>query len=186
MLKTPLLIAAATLLVACSGPTNRLDMSPVTSSLQLRANVGSAMVRTVSLPAYAAAEELAIETEDGFISSSADILWADDPERAVTLLMTGHLNQILGVNVGPDPWPFAGLPDVAIDVRIQQLLAGADGTFRLRGQYFVGGDGIDYPNASRSVSIDVPVNGEGPAAVALAQSQALLQLSEEIARSLGR
>lgn len=173
-------------LAACSGPTDRLDFAPLESDLSLNAFVATAMVRTLSLPSYAAAEEIATETAPGVISANADLLWADDPERAATLTVSRHLDDILSATVGPEPWPFAGLPDVAIDVRVSQMLAGADGTFRLNGQYYVGGDGIDFRNTSDTFAISVPLAGEGPGAVAVAQSQAILQLSESIARKLGR
>lgn len=179
----PLVLA---LLAACSSPSNRLDMSPVASNLELRALVGSAMLRTVSLPTYAAAEEIAVEIAPGIIGTDADILWADDPERAVTLAMTRHLDGILNATVGPDPWPFAGLPDVSIDVRVAQMLAGADGVFRLSGQYYVGGDGIDFRNSSHRFDFAVNLEGEGTPALALAQARAILLLSEDIARKLGR
>ena len=116
-------------LAACAGPANRLDMSPVQSDLSLRAQVGTIMLRDVSLPTYAAADEIAREIAPGIIGTDAEILWADEPERAVTLAMTRHLDEILNATVGPDPWPFVGLPDVAVEVRVAQMLAGADGVF---------------------------------------------------------
>lgn len=173
-------------LAACSGPTTRLDMSPVASTLELRAIVGSAMVRTVTLPTYAAAEELATETPEGLISSTSDILWADDPQRAVTLKITQHLSEILNATIGPEPWPFVGLPDVSIDIRVARMLAGADGVFRFAGQYYIGGDGIDFPNRAYSFDIAQPIVGEGSPAIANAQARAILTLSEELARRLSR
>lgn len=186
MFKTPLLMTCTAILVACSSPASRLDMSPLNSSLELRSLVSTIMVRTVSLPSYAAGEELSFENIDGFITSDAEVLWADQPDRAVTLLITRHLNDILNATAGPDPWPFAGLPDVAVDIRVAEMLARADATFRLRGQYFVGGDGIDFPNRASSFDITEAMTGEDLQAVALAQSAALLSLSEDIAQSLAR
>lgn len=186
MLKPALSSFALALLVACAAPTNRLDMSPVSTELRLRANVGTVMLREVSLPTYAAAEEIAQEVAPGIIGTSADILWADDPARAVTLAMTRHLDTILNATVGPDPWPFVGLPDVAIDMRVAQMLAGADGVFRFSGQYYLGGDGIDYPNSSTAFDYAIPLIGEGAGAVALAQGKAILALSEDMARKLSR
>ncbi|SHG81569.1 hypothetical protein SAMN05444003_1059 [Cognatiyoonia sediminum] len=181
---SPLFLAA---LVACtSAPANRLEFSPVSSELRIRALVGSVMVRTVSLPTYAASEEVAVEISPGVIGTSADILWADDPERAVTLSMTQQLDEILNATVGPEPWPFVGLPDVAVDVRVTQMLAGTDGSFRLSGQYFVGGDGISFRNSSHSFDIVEPLSGEGSQAIANAKARAVLRLSEDIARRLGR
>jgi len=186
MWRKPLSGLGLGLLIACSSPANRLDMSPVVSTLDLRALVGSAMVRTVSLPTYAAAEEIAREVAPGIIGTDADILWADDPERAVTLAITRHMDDILNATIGPDPWPFVGLPDVSIDIRVERMLAGADGTFRLMGQYFLGGDGIDFPNRSESFAFAIPLTGEGTAAVAEAQARAILALSEDIARKIAR
>lgn len=186
MMKSMIFAGLAALMAACSGPTSRLDMAPVSSQLNLRAAVGSAMVRTVSLPTYAAAEELAFETPDGLISNNADVLWADDPSRAVTLALTRNIGEITSAKIGPDPWPFAGLPDVSIDVRVTRMVAGADGIFDLEGQYFVGGDGIDYTNSTNAFAVSTPIVGEGPAAIAQAQALSLMTLSEQIARKIAR
>ena len=186
MIKPFLMTAALTALVACSGPTNRVELTPLTSTLDLRADVSSAVVRSVSLPSYAAAEEISIESPEGLITTDGEFLWADDPERATTLTITRHLNDILSATVGPEPWPFAGIPDVAIEIRVEEMLAGNDGTFTLRGQYFVGGDGIDYPNRARSFSYSTPLVGGGLNGIAAAQSQVILELAEDIAKRLSR
>lgn len=186
MMKPLMILGLTACLAACSGATTRLDMSPVESKLNLRANIDTAMVRTVSLPSYAAAEELSIETPEGLIASDAEILWADDPARAVTLTLTRNLNDILSAKIGPDPWPFVGLPDVAIDVRVSRMITGADGMFALQGQYFIGGDGIDYPNSATSFDVKAPVTAPTPAGIADAQARAILMLSEQIARKIAR
>lgn len=186
MMKPVIFAGLTALLAACAGNTARLDMAQVPSQLNLRAAVGSAMVRAVSLPTYAAAEELSVETADGLITSSDGILWADDPSRAITLNLTRNLGEILNARIGPDPWPFVGLPDVAIDVRVTKMLAGADGVFDLEGQFFVGGDGIDYTNSTNIFAIATPTAGLTPAAIATAQARALVTLSEQIARTLAR
>jgi len=186
-MKRSISVLVLILVAACaSTPAHRLDFSPIQSELKIRAVAGSVMLRTVSLPTYAASEEIALEVAPGIIGTDANILWADDPERAVTLAMTQQLDGILNATVGPDPWPFVGLPDVAVDVRVAQMLAGADGVFRLSGQYFVGGDGIDFRNRSHSFDISEPLNGTGAPAIAQAQARSVLKLSEDIARRLGR
>ena len=103
MMKPLIFVGLTALLAACSGNASRLDMSQIQSELTLRAAIGSAMVRTVSLPTYAAAEELSIETPEGLIESNAGILWADDPSRAVTLMLARNLGDILNAKIGPDP-----------------------------------------------------------------------------------
>ena len=177
---------ALTAMAACSAPADRLALTAAPSALELRPLVRSAMVRTVSLPTYAAAEELAVEGPSGLISSNESVLWADDPQRAVTLTIADTVGDILNTDVGPDPWPFVGLPDVAIDVRVTQMLAGADGVFRLSGQFFVGGDGIDFPNSAHRFAISQPMADQELSSIANAQAAALLVLSEDIARKLAR
>ncbi len=186
MMTRNLLIACFTALAACSAPIDRLALTPQTSALELRPLVGSAMVRTVSLPTYAAAEEVARELPGGLIASNEDVLWADAPDRAVTMMLTTNLGDILNTDVGPEPWPFVGLPDVSIDVRVARMLAGADGAFHLTGQFYVGGDGIDFRNSTDSFDISVPMTDQTLPNIATAQSAALLLLSEQIARTLGR
>jgi len=186
MIRPTALALGIAALAACSGPINRVDLVPLQSELRLRSAVSSAMVRTVSLPSYAAAEEVSVQGPDGLITSDGAILWADEPERAATLAVTRHLNEILSAAIGPDPWPFIGVPDVTVEVRVEDMLARNDGVFRLRGQYFIGGDGIDYRAIVRSFDYAVPLSGEGVSGVAAAQSQALLSLAEDIASGLSR
>ncbi len=164
----------------------RIDMVAPTSALKLNAIVQSAMVRTVSLPTYAAAEEVAFETSSGLISQNNNLLWADDPARAVTLTIARQLDNILTADVSPEPWPFVNLPDVAIDVRVSRMIAGRNGNFSLEGQYYVGGDGIDFPNSTTSFAIQVPLTSSQSAEIAQAQAKAILRLSEKIAYSLDR
>ena len=179
-------VLIASLAACSSAPALRLDMSQPQSTLKLRAAVSSAIIRTVSLPTYAAAEELAYETPDGLITTADTVLWADDPARAITLTLARHMDGILSADVGPEPWPFVGLPDVAIDVRITRMVAGADGIFDLEGQYYLGGDGIDYPNRTKAFAINKALPVAGPAGIASAQASAILTLSEDIARHLAR
>jgi hypothetical protein len=186
MLKTLLFTLCAAGLLACSAPANRLDMVQLKSELSLTTAFETLMVRTVSLPAYAAAEELAIQSAEGLILSDTDVIWADAPERAVTLRIAQHLNQILSATAGPDPWPFVALPDIAVDIRVSEMLTHADGHFHLQGQYFVGGDGIDYPNSAKSFDIAQAMSGQTLRDVAAAQSAALLTLAEQIARTVAR
>lgn len=174
-------------LAACGSTVTRLDMPRVASDLNVRALVGSVMVRTVSLPTYAATEEIALETAPGVITSNGKLLAADDPERSVTLTLTRQLDDILDATVGPDPWPFTGLPDVSVDVRVSDMLGSAvDGTYRMSGQYFIGGDGVDFRDSSTTFNFVVPMaSPDIPGAIA-AQGAAVALLAEDIARRLGR
>ena len=101
-------------------------------------------------------------------------------------MLTSTLDDILNIEVGPEPWPFVGLPDAAIDVRVTQMIARADGNFYLAGQYFVGGDRIDFLNSTDSFEIAVPMPDQSLPSIAVAQATALRLLSEDIAGRLGR
>ena len=174
MIKPLMIVGLTALLAGCAGSASRLDLAPVQSQLSLRAAVGSAMVRTVSLPTYAAAEELSFEAADGLITSNNAVLWADDPARAVTLALTRNIGAITSAKIGP------------IDVRVTRMIARADGAFDLEGQFFVGGDGIDYANSTNGFAITTAVSDVTPAAIASAQATAILQLSEQISRKIAR
>ncbi|WP_322889482.1 MULTISPECIES: PqiC family protein [unclassified Yoonia] len=181
-----LMIMAAISLAACGAQPDRLALTPAASTLQLQPAVRSAVVRTVSLPTYAAVEEIPLQTADGLITTTSDILWADDPQRAITLAIATTLGTITGADVGPEPWPFIDLPDVAIDIRVAQMIAGADGLFRLSGQYFVGGDGIDFRNTAHRFDIRQPMADQSLGSISAAQSAAVLTLAEDIARRIAR
>lgn len=181
-----LMVLASAVLVACTPLADRVALNPVSSTLELRPLVGSAMVRRVSLPSYAAAEEIALEMADGRIDINEDVLWADEPERAVTLILTQTLGDILNTDVGPDPWPFVGLPDVSVDVRVARMLAGADGTFQLNGQFYVASEAARFRDSSHSFAITEPMADSTVGSIAAAQSAALLKLAEQIAATLGR
>lgn len=184
MRKTLALIALAAL-AACAPLPDRLALPNPPAQIQLQPAVNSVLVRDVSLPSYAAAEEIARETASGLIISS-DILWADDPQRASTLAIADHLGQILGIDAGPAPWPYLGLPDVSVDIRIARMIAAADGQFHLRGAAFIGADGRAFADSHIRFDIRSPLASNTLPAIAAAQADALRQLAQMIAEKLAR
>ena len=104
----------------------------------MRIAFASVEVRDVSLPTYAAAEEISIQAEDGTLTSSTDVLWADTPERAIALELSRNLARLTDRRIASEPWPFEAFPDARLEVRFEDLLATTAGAFRTRGQYFVG------------------------------------------------
>ena len=181
-----MMIVGSLVLAGCASQPDRLAFTPAASALQLQPLVRSAMVRTVSLPAYAAADEIPLQDASGLIIADTGILWADEPQRAMTLAISTTLVQIIGADVGPEPWPFLGLPDVSIDIRVTRMIAASDGTYQLAGQYFIGGDGIDFRNTARSFDIRQPMADQSLASISAAQSATVLALTEQIARSIAR
>ena len=136
----------------------------------------------MSLPAYAAADEIAVQDADGKLITQDSLLWADSPERAVALELARNLARLSGARIASEPWPFEAFPDARLDVRFESLVAEADGHFRASGQYFVG---VSDGRRERSGLFDlsVPFDPEGgPPAIARARGQVILDLAAYIAR----
>ena len=174
-------LPVAALLVACSDPekTERYLIDTPEVVEQVPNRLGRVEIRDVSLPDYASGDEIAYQTEDGAVRASPDTIWADDPVRAVTHYLATQIALQSGAQAVAEPWPFFDRPDRRVEVRIDRMLARADGNFVLSGNYFVApqaGGGL-----SRRFAISVPITAEGPAAIAAAQSEALRQLARAIA-----
>lgn len=182
---SPALAGLALFLAGCGGGTPDLysvQTPPVTENIGI--SFSSVEVRDVSLPTYAAAQEIAIEGDDGKLITETDTLWADAPERAVALELAGHLARMSRARVASEPWPFEAFPQARLDVRFETLLAQRDAQFRASGQYFVAV--LDGRRSERSGLFDlsVPYDPEGgPQAIARARGQVILDLAQEIARN---
>ena len=104
-------------LTAC-GTTDRfaVDSPQVTEKINIR--FSAVEVRDVSLPTYAADDEIHILKSNGTMTSSADQLWADSPERAVALELSENLSRLTGRRIASEPWPFEAYPDARLLVRL--------------------------------------------------------------------
>jgi len=143
----------------------------------------SVSVLEISLPSYAASDELAVVTPEGGLAPSSDALWADEPERAVTLAFTRALGEVTGARIVPEPWPFLSNPDATVDIRVEELLADGKGLLRFSGQYFVAPEEEGRREVAKRFSVDVPYNTVGGLpAVAKARSQAVQELAILVAR----
>lgn len=173
------LLCAATL-AACGAAENRVAVPKLQSDARQTIAYGSVSLREVSLPSYASSEQIYVTDEDGLLSPSEGLLWADDPSRAITLELSRHLAQITGAQVASEPWPFADYPQVQVELRIEEMLPGADGLFRLTGQYFIAPE--NGRDRARLFDLAVPLSGDGAAAIAAARGQAVQDLALDIAR----
>lgn len=184
MTKTPVVIAsmiALTAVAACSSAkkTERYQIDPAPAAQTMPNRIGSAVLRDVSLPQYAADQEIAFQTPDGAVRTNPKQIWADDPRRSITLALAAQISDLSGARVIAEPWPLTDLPQRQIEVRVDRLLAASDNTVRLSGNYYVSAsDGADVV---RRFDISVPMTGEGPSAIAAAQSQAVTALARQIA-----
>lgn len=179
----PLVPALALLLIltACSTPPVRYAAAPVTSGERIGISVSQLEVREVSLPTYAQTEEIWRETEGGALVADAAALWADDPARGVTLELSQHLASFTGARVAAEPWPFEDLPQARLIVRVTEMVAGADGRFRLSGQYFVSSVSAGR-DRSGTFNVSAPIMPEsGSAGIAAARAVAVRDLARLIA-----
>ena len=187
-------LAAALALAGCSNPeaTGRYLIAPPTPSARVPDRLGTAELRDVSLPDYAASGEISWQTADGAVRSNTKTLWADKPERGFTLALARAISDMSGATVIAEPWPLAEPPRRRIEVRVEQALAGMDGIYRLGGRYYVAQDSAGGANHARSFAIAVPIPQAAPAsgrrkppappaAIAAAQNAAIAQLAAQIA-----
>lgn len=185
----PLTLLALVMIAACSTtPEQRVAVPPAPVETKQRIAFGSVLLREVSLPSYAAGEEIFVADEAGLLSTRRGLLWADDPSRAITLELARHLGRVTGARVVSEPWPFDTPAEAQVELRIEEMLARQAGSFRLVGQYFVTSE--SGRARARLFAIEVPMAtpagpDAGPEASALAQArgQAVRDLAVEIARN---
>lgn len=185
MLKPVLSLCLVMAIASCGTPAAyQLQTQPVAQRLSTPAR--TIMVREVSMPDYATDDSMARQDAGGAVQIMSRVRWADLQPRAVTLALARQLNAGLSATVAPEPWPLSGLPDGEVDVRVDRIVAGADGQFHLDGIYYVRAEGVSLGAPSRDFAVAVPMTGDTPAEIAAAQSAAVAQLAAQIARSVAR
>lgn len=173
------------LLAACgTEPRYRIDSAaPVTAQ---RLAVSTLEVREVSLPAYAEASEILIEDASGALTQVESALWADDPRRAMTQSLAERLGLISSATVAAEPWPLEEPSQAAVHVRVSSMVARANGTFELSGQYALSSyDRIIRERVTR-FDIRTQLPSAGAAGIAAAAGAATDQLADRIASDLSR
>jgi uncharacterized lipoprotein YmbA len=168
------------LLAACGSP-ELVSVSAPEITKKSSIAFASVEVRNVSLPSYAATDEIHIRAEDGTLSSPSSVLWSDAPERSIALELSQNLARLTGRRVASEPWPFEAFPDARLEVRFTELVATTAGNFVTSGQYFVA---VTDGRRERSGQFDMNVAFDpkgGPSAIARARGQLILDLAEFIA-----
>lgn len=175
-------LSAATLMAACSTEPD-LYVAPKPEAVQaVRISYTSVAVQEVSLPTYAASQDISVADASGKISPASDSLWADEGTRAVTLSLAQGLSDATNARVAPAPWPFLNRPDVTVDVRFESFVADASGQFTLRGMYFIAPEDASRADRSRSFEITEAYDATaGIPAIAAARSAAMAKLAQDIA-----
>ncbi|MDO6584983.1 ABC-type transport auxiliary lipoprotein family protein [Salipiger sp. 1_MG-2023] len=177
----PLVLALA----ACGTDQRYLiDAPEVAGSARVR--VATLEVREVSLPSYAEASEILLENADGGLTPVKNAVWADDPVRAVTLAIAEQVSARSSATAAPEPWPLDEDAQAAVSVTVAKLVAQANGSLRMSGQYAI--SSYDRVVAERIVpfSIVQPLASTGPNDIAVATGAAVSELSSDIIATLGR
>ncbi|MDA8586312.1 PqiC family protein [Rhodobacteraceae bacterium] len=193
------LATIALLLAACTAPQpERFSASAPKATESVGIAFRSVEVLDVSLPTYAAAEEITTQGAGGRLTADTEAFWADSPERSISLALTRNLVELTGARVASEPWPFETPPEARLDIRFESLVAQSNGQFIASGQYFIGviedidvadredgGEPVTRRNRENAglFSLDVPFDpAGGPSAIAAARGQVVLQLATLIAR----
>jgi uncharacterized lipoprotein YmbA len=169
------------LLLASCGPAPGLYLvTPPPAAEEVRVRVGTIEVIDISLPAYAAASDIVVEAADGSLATTKNALWADDPVRGMTYALTEQLDRQSNATAAAEPWPLTEPADVQIEVRVDRLVARADMSLVLSGQYAVASrDGVISEFVDR-FAIAIPLPATDPATVGRAQGAAIDALAQQI------
>lgn len=182
MIRRFLSVGLMLLLGACAASPDRYIVSPAVPEARQRIAFSAVEIREVSLPAYAATDEISRLDPEGRVVSDGATLWADTPDRAISLELARLLSQISGARVASSPWPFETLPTARLDLRFDTLVARPDGLFQARGQYFVA-----VPEGrERGGLFDLSVAYDpeaGPQAIAVARGAVMADLAQFLARN---
>ncbi|MCX7558165.1 ABC-type transport auxiliary lipoprotein family protein [Sulfitobacter sp. F26204] len=169
-------------LAACGAP-DRFAVKAPEISQSMSIAFASVEVRDVSLPSYAAADEISLRNAEGTLISSSGVLWADAPDRAIALELSRNLSRLTGRRIASEPWPFEAFPDARLEIRFAELIATTDGSFETSGQYFVAvSDGRRERSGLFDLSVQFDPKG-GPNAIAQARGQLILDLAAFVAKN---
>lgn len=177
------LISALVLTLAACGSAQQYAVSAPAVTQKIRIAFASVEVTDVSLPSYAAADEIAIRQPDGTVTASDDMLWADAPERAIALELSRNLARLTSRRIASEPWPFEEFAEARLEIRFEDLIATSTGEFITSGQYFVG---VRDGRRERSGLFDLEVSFDpkrGPNALAAARGQLILDLARYVAKN---
>lgn len=182
----PLTLALSLGLAACGDTAARYLVEPAPTAVPVALRMSSIEVRDTVLPAYAEDVQILAQDATGALRPIKGAEWADSSARAVTAALARSLDLQTTAAVAAEPWPLSESPAGRLDVRVDALVARADGTYQMAGQYAVSSFDAPGREVLERFDIRVPLAGEGPGAIAAAQGQAIDRLAAQIVTRLRR
>lgn len=182
----PLTLALTLALAACGDTAARYLVEPAPTAAPVALRLSSIEVRDAVLPAYAEDVQILAQDASGALVPVKGAEWADSSARAVTAALARSLDLQSTAAVAAEPWPLSDAPAARLDVRVDALVARADGTFQMAGQYAVASFDAPGREVLERFDIRVPRPGDGPGAIAAAQGQAFDRLAAQIVARLAR
>lgn len=184
-------ILALTALAACSGDGLRypVETAPASStSAPMRLRVSTIELRDVVLPDYAEDSQMQLRNADGALVAVEGAQWAAPTAQAITAELARGLDLGSTASVAAEPWPLSEPAQVRLSVRIDRMLAGADGQLQLGGQFAVSSPDLVMREFIERFDIAVPIAADPVTAPALAAAHgaALAQLRDRILTRLSR
>lgn len=173
-------------LAGCGDSAARYLVEPAPTAAPVALRLSSLEVRDVVLPAYAEGSQILQQDAGGALRPLAGSEWADSSSRAVTAALARSLDLQSTAAVAAEPWPLTDPAAGRLDLRIDALIARADGTFQIAGQYAVASFDSPAREVLERFDIRVPVTGQGAGAIAAAQGQAIDRLAAQIVARLAR
>jgi uncharacterized lipoprotein YmbA len=173
-------------LAACGDNAARYLVEPAPTAAAVPLRLPSLEVRDVVLPAYAEGTQILQQDASGALRPVSRSEWADGSARAMTAALARSLDLQSTASVAAEPWPLSDFPAGRLDVRIDRIVARADQTFQVSGQYAVASPDGRISELLERFDIRVPMASDSPAAIAAAQGQAIDQLAGQIVQRLRR
>jgi uncharacterized protein len=173
-------------LAACGDSAARylVEAAPTAAPVTLR--LPSIEVRDAVLPAYAEDSQILQQDASGALRPIKRAQWADSSARAVTAALARSLDLQTTTAIAAEPWPLSESPAGRLDVRVDALVARADGSFQMAGQYALASFDMPGREVLERFDIRVPLTGQGAGAIASAQGQAIDRLAAQIVARLAR
>lgn len=182
-------LAVLTLVGGCasSPPAHFYVLTPVANEAPARVSQLILGVGPIRLPAYLDQPQMVKRVTPNRVDVEELERWGGPLEREVTRVLAQNLTRLLGTaRVVSHPWEGAIPVDVQIIAEVRRFDAGADGAVHLDAVWSLfEGEGRRLLYMTQA-SLSVPVSGADFDAIVQAQSQALGELSEAIARELVR